>query len=307
MKPTLLVLAAGMGSRYGGLKQIDPVGPSGEAVLDYSVYDALRAGFGKIVFVIRRDIEADFKAAIGARYDSRVRVDYAFQELDMIPQGFAAPSERKKPWGTGHAILVAREAIDEPFAVINAADFYGAEAYRVLAAELSAMGDDRYCMVGFRLDHTLSDHGTVARGVCRVDANGNLAGVEELTRIHKTEDGAENEEPNGTRRKLTGGETVSMNMWGFAPSVFGHLEREFRRFLEEQAAHPKAEFFIPTVVSSLIDAGTVATRVLKTDASWFGVTYREGKPVVVASIRKLVDEGVYPDNLWPGLPRPPES
>lgn len=301
MKPTLLVLAAGMGSRYGGLKQIDPVGPSGEAVLDYSVYDALRAGFGKVVFVIRHDIEAEFKNTIGTRYENHVDVDYAFQELHMVPEGYTVPPERQKPWGTGHAILVARDAIDEPFAVINADDFYGAHAYAVLAKELSAARDDHYGMVGFRLDHTLSEHGTVARGICTVGADGNLSDVKELTKIRKTTSGAENEAEDGSILKLTGKEIVSMNMWGFTPSIFTHLEREFAVFLDAHLAHTKGEFFIPTVVNTLIDTGKAVTRVLQTDSSWFGVTYREDKPVVVANIRKLVDAGVYPYALWPAV------
>ncbi len=298
MKPTLLVLAAGMGSRYGGLKQIDPVGPGGEAVLDYSVYDALRAGFGRVVFVIRRDIEDDFKRGIGNRFEQHIDVGYAFQELDMLPEGFGVPGDRTKPWGTAHAILVAREAVGTPFGVINADDFYGLDSYRALAQELARCSGDQYCMVGFRLDNTLSDHGSVARGICTVDADGMLQDVVELTGILKTPGGAEHRDDDGSAHSMSGSEIVSMNMWGFAPSIFAHLEREFAAFLRQAVSDVRREFFIPTVVNSLIDRGLVAARVLRTQSSWFGVTYREDKPVVVASIRELVDRGCYPDNLW---------
>ncbi len=297
MKPTLLVLAAGMGSRYGGLKQIDPVGPAGETVLDYSVYDARRAGFGRVVFVIRRDIEAPFKESVGARFAGKLDVGYAFQELAMVPPGFSVPAERQKPWGTGHAILVARDVVREPFAVINADDFYGADSYRVLARALGTTDADTYCMVGFTLANTLSEHGSVARGICQTDAQDLLAGVEELTAIFKTPTGAENRAA-GAVRALSGLEIASMNMWGFTPSIFDHLEREFGAFLSANAGNPKAEFFIPTVVNNLTGRGQARVKVLRTGSSWFGVTYREDKPHVVESIRQLIAAGVYPANLW---------
>lgn len=297
-RPTLLVLAAGMGNRYGGLKQIEPVGPSGEAVLDYSVYDAVRAGFGRVVFVIRRDIEDAFKSSVGSRFERLVDVGYAFQELDMLPAGFAVPGDRTKPWGTGHAILAARDAIDTPFAVINADDFYGAASFEILAEELFGCSGNKYCMVGFRLDHTLSDHGSVARGLCTVDANDMLRDVVELTGIVKTANGAEHREKDGSVRGMRGDEIVSMNMWGFAPSILSHLEREFTAFLGESLSNSRAEFFIPTVVNALVGEGLVSARVLRTESSWFGVTYREDRHAVIDGIRSLVDEGCYPTSLW---------
>ncbi len=297
-KPTLLVLAAGMGSRYGGLKQIEPVGPSGEAVLDYSVYDALRAGFGRVVFVIRRDIEEAFKRGIGSRFERFADVGYAFQELDMLPAGFSVPAGRTKPWGTAHAILVAKDAVSTPFGVINADDFYGYDSYRVLSAELARGGRSQYCMVGFRLGNTLSEHGAVARGICTADAEGMLRDVVELTGIVKTPEGAEHGGDDGTVHRMDGSEIVSLNMWGFTPSIFEHLEREFAAFLSESVSDVRREFFIPTVVNTLVARGLVTMSVLPTRSSWFGVTYREDTPEVVASIRALVEQGCYPGDLW---------
>jgi UTP-glucose-1-phosphate uridylyltransferase len=297
-KPTLLILAAGMGSRYGGLKQIEPVGPSGEAMLDYSVYDAVRAGFGRVVFVIRRDIEDAFKRDVGSRFERRIEVGYAFQELDMLPEGFTVPEGRAKPWGTAHAILVAKDAVSTPFGVINADDFYGLDAYRVLARELGRSRGNEYCMVGFRLENTLSDHGAVARGICTAGEDGRLQDVVELTGISKTPEGAEHHDDDGSVRQLDGSEIVSLNMWGFTPSIFEHLEREFVTFLSEAQSDPRREFFIPTVVNTLVARGTVMTRVLRTRSSWFGVTYREDRPAVVADIRALIDQGCYPADLW---------
>lgn len=301
--PTLLVLAAGIGSRYGGLKQIDPVGPSGEVVLDYSVFDAIRAGFGRVVFIIRHDIEQAFREAILSRYAGRVDASLAYQELDTLPPGFSVPPDRKKPWGTAHAVLCTETAIREPFAAINADDFYGAESYRVLADFLRTpppTGPDLYSLVGFQMRNTLSEHGTVARAVCSVDAAGFLQTAEELTAIEKQPGGtARNRNADGTFRAFTGDESVSMNMWGFQPSVYGLLRGEFERFLRENASNPKAEFYIPTMVTSLIRQGRARCRVLPTSSEWFGVTYREDKPSVVENIRRLVREGKYPEKLWP--------
>lgn len=299
-QPALLVLAAGMGSRYGGLKQIDPVGPAGETIIDYSIYDALRAGFGRVVFVIRRDIETAFKEAIGARFERRLPVTYAYQELDRLPRGFSVPPGRQKPWGTGHAILMAAETIREPFAVINADDFYGARSYQLLAAHLRLGGPD-YAMVGYILKNTLSEFGTVARGVCHTSPKGFLESVTEMTGIARDGNGIRHTMPDGTAGRLIGDETVSMNMWGFSPSLFGHLEREFSEFLRQQGKDPKAEFYIPSAVNSLIARGLERLKVLRTPEAWFGVTYQPDRPRVIESVRGLIHQGIYPENLWAKL------
>jgi nucleotidyltransferase-like protein len=290
-------MAAGMGSRYGGLKQIDPVGPSGETIIDYSIYDALRAGFGKLVFVIRGDIEQAFKETVGARFEKRVPVEYVFQELNKLPAGFTVPEGRTKPWGTTQAVLMAADVIREPFAVINADDFYGAESYRVLAQHLQSEPAE-YAMVGFILRNTLSDFGSVARGVCRVNAEGCLATVEELTSIERDGDHARNTDPTGKVTNLTGDEAVSMNMWGFTPEVFGQIRELFHRFLERSGKELKTESYIPTAVNELVAAGEARVKVLRSSDSWFGVTYREDRPRVVDSIGRLIAAGRYPAQLW---------
>jgi len=295
--PTLLVMAAGMGSRYGGLKQIDPVGPSGETIIDYSIFDALRAGFGKLVFVIRKDIEGAFKETVGARFEKHAPVEYVFQELDNLPAGFSVPEGRTKPWGTTHAVLMAADVIREPFAVINADDFYGAESYRVLAQHLLT-GSIDYAMVGFILRNTLSDFGSVARGVCRVDSNGYLETVEELTNIERDGEHAKNTDSSGKVAQLTGDEAVSMNMWGFTPAVFDHLREVFHRFLERSGKELKTESYVPSAVNELVAAGKARVKVLRSSDSWFGVTYREDRPRVVASIGQLIAAGRYSPQLW---------
>lgn len=296
-KPTLLVMAAGMGSRYGGLKQIDPVGPNGETIIDYSIYDALRAGFGKLVFVIRRDIATQFKEIIGARFEQRIAVEYVFQELDKLPPGFTVPNGRTKPWGTTHAILMAADAIREPFAAINADDFYGAQSFRLLARQLSS-GSPDYAMVGFTLSNTLSDFGSVARGLCQVDDHGLLQTVTELTKIERDGHGAKNTDSSGKVVRLTGREPVSMNMWGFTPALFPQLQSYFKSFLERNSQDLKAECYIPSAVNHLITAGQARVKVLCTDDAWFGVTYREDRPQVVENIRRLIDRGDYPRQFW---------
>lgn len=296
-KPTLLVLAAGMGSRYGGLKQMDPVGPGGETIIDYSIYDALRAGFGQLVFVIRRDIEAQFREVIGARFDKRLPVQYVFQELARLPGGFAVPAGRSKPWGTTHAILMAADAVHEPFAAINADDFYGAHAYRTLAEHLGS-GSPDFAMVGYILRNTLSAFGSVARGVCQTDANGNLTHINELTRIERDGPGAAKNTEGTLITRLTGDEPVSMNFWGFTPAVFPQLREVFDAFLRQSGQDLKAECYIPNTVGALIKAGKARVKVLPTTASWFGVTYREDRPRVVESIRQLIARGDYPEKLW---------
>ncbi|HRT04652.1 MAG TPA: NTP transferase domain-containing protein [Kiritimatiellia bacterium] len=299
-KPTLMILAAGMGSRYGGLKQIDPVGPAGEIVLDYSIFDAIRAGFGRVVFVIRRDLEAAFRATVGAKWEARIPCAYAFQDLADVPAGFAVPADRAKPWGTAHAIRAGRREIAEPFAAINADDFYGAASFRALAKHLTAETNPAaHCMVAFRLDQTLSEHGSVSRGVCLCGADRLLSGIQERTKIVRHADGTLWDEPEGgPATALTGAEPVSMNCWGFRPSVFGELDAAFDRFLRgEGGQSPKKEFTIPSVVDGLIRSGRGTVKVLETTARWFGVTYREDKATVQESIRALVAAGEYPAKL----------
>ncbi len=294
---TLLVLAAGMGSRYGGLKQLDPVGPGGETLMDYSIYDALRAGFDKLVFVIRRDLERPFKETIGRRFEERIPVDYVYQELDCLPPGYAPPPQRRKPWGTAHAILVAAAAVREPFAVINADDFYGRQSFGVLAAHLRAPTSDQ-AMVGFILRNTLSDFGTVARGVCRVGPAGLLENVIELTGIERDGLGAKYVDGTGATRALTGEEIVSLNMWGFRPLIFEQLQTEFATFLKDHGQDEKAEYFISSVVGSLVGRDQARVQVLRSPDSWFGITYRDDRTTVVEGIQQLIQKGEYPKQLW---------
>ena len=300
MKPTLLVLAAGMGSRYGGLKQIDPMGPAGETLLDYSVFDALRAGFDRAVFVIRPDFERDFRERVASRFARRIETALAFQTLDMLPAGFQVPPGREKPWGTTHAILCARDAVTEPFAMINADDFYGRDSFAVLGRRLAGLAADStaYCMVGFTLSGTLSDHGTVARGLCRTDARGFLADIQELTGVGRGAGGGIRGQGPAGPVELTGAEPVSMNMWGFTPRIFPQLEANFRGFLAAHAAEPKSECYIPTSVGALVHAGAATCEVLPTTSTWFGATYAEDKAAVQASLRALVAAGEYPVSLW---------
>lgn len=302
MKPTLLILAAGMGSRYGGLKQLDGMGPHGEVVMDYSVFDAIRAGFGKVVFVIRRDFEEQFKSQLGNRFSKHIKVEYAFQDLNDLPAGFTVPEGRTKPWGTAHAMLAAANVVHEPCLMINADDFYGRDAFKVIADDLTTPrpndGKSHYSMAGFHLKNTLSEHGSVARGVCTTDANGMLTSLTEMTKIFKTAEGAENRENPEAPVKLTGNEPVSMNFFGFTPDFFEHLRTAFLDFLKENSGDLKAECYVPKVVDSLIAAGKADVRVIDTSGKWFGVTYPEDKAEVVASIKALVDAGDYPSPLW---------
>jgi NDP-sugar pyrophosphorylase family protein len=301
MKPTLLVLAAGMGSRYGGLKQIDPVGPMGETIIDYSVFDALRGGFGKIVFVIRKDIEEAFKKTFGRRFESKIAVEYTFQELDLLPSGFKFPPGRTKPWGTGHAIWIAENKIAEPFAVINGDDFYGAESFKKIAHYLQTASDAQYAeysMVGFVLRNTLSEHGSVARGVCQLDANGFLQTVTEYTKIEKKGAGAQHVEADGQTKQFSADEIVSMNLWGFTPSIFKSLHSQFTEFLKAKGNEEKSEFFIPSVVNRLITEKKARVKVLETKERWFGITYLADKATVSNNILELVRSGHYPKELW---------
>lgn len=299
-KPTLLVLAAGMGSRYGGLKQIDPMGPSGETILDYSVFDAIRAGFGKVVFIIRPDFADAFKNQIVPKFAGKIAVDYAYQTLDKLPAGFSVPEGREKPWGTTHAILCAKDVVKENFAVINADDFYGRDSYAQLAKFLNATAPtaSEFSMVGFTLKNTLSEHGSVARGVSVVDGAGFLTHIDEKTKIFKTATGAENREEGKPVQVLTGNEPASMNMWGFTPKLFDHLDRIFNEFLTKSGKEMKSECFIPMTVGQLVTEKHASVKVLRTDSAWFGVTYREDKEIVSSSLNALIAKGEYPKNLW---------
>ena len=295
--PTLLVLAAGLGSRYGSLKQMDPVGPYGEVIVEYSIYDALRAGFAKVVFVIRQDIEQSFKMTVGARFEKRVEVEYVFQELDKLPPGFSVPIGRTKPWGTLHAVLAAAGTINGPFAVINADDFYGAESYRSLVRHLQS---DllNYAMAGFVLRNTLSDFGPVSRGVCQVDGNDFLQGIVELTNIVRDGVHAKNADATGLVTKLSGDEVVSMNMWGFTPHIFEQLRVQFQKFLGRTASDLSSESYLPGAVNELVASRRARVMVLYTGDPWYGITYREDHPRVVESVSQLIRNGFYPKRLW---------
>ena len=299
-QPTLLVLAAGMGSRYGGLKQIDPVGPQGETIIDYSIYDAIKAGFGKVVFVIRRDIESAFREFLGTRLDHRIEVAFAFQELDALPAGFAVPEGRTKPWGTGHAILVARNLVKTPCLVINGDDFYGRDSFARAAQFLKQAQDNaraQYCMVAYQLGNTLSENGSVSRGICEVSTQGHLLSVKEHTKILRESQGIFNRE-EGNERTFKGVEPTSMNMFGFTPSIFDHLDRQFKGFLQERGQELKSELYIPSVVNRLIQEKRADMTVLESPEQWFGVTYREDRESVCASVKALIAKGVYPKKLF---------
>ncbi len=298
MKPTLVILAAGMGSRYGGLKQLDEVGPNGEAIIDYSLYDAIRAGFGKVIFVIRTDFAQEFKAKFEPKLANRIEVGYVYQSLDKIPAGSVVNPEREKPWGTAHATLMAETVVHEPMAVINADDFYGSAAYRVMDEFLTSSTDDNeYSMVGYNVANTLSEFGTVSRGVCNTDENGNLTTVVERTKIKRDEDGIFYYE-NDDRFKLEENTPVSMNFWGLKPNVFNYLNQGFKDFLVHQGGELKSEYFIPLLINDNIVNGTIRTKVLQCDSPWFGVTYKEDKPFVQQRIKELIESGAYPQNLW---------
>lgn len=289
-----------MGSRYGSLKQMDGVGPNGEAIIDYSVYDAIRAGFGKVVFVIRHSFADDFCEVFNAeRFGHRIEVEYVFQELDMLPEGFTLPAERVKPWGTNHAVMMGAKVIDTPFAVINADDFYGRDAYAVIGNYLSQLegSEGKYCMVGYEVSKTLSENGTVSRGVCTVDSEGNLQGMVERTKIERV-DGTIVFHDLGTDEPLAENTPVSMNLFGFTPDYFTHSEEYFKVFLKENIDNLKSEFFIPLMVNKMISEGTATMRVLETSSKWFGVTYKEDKPQLMQKIEELIAAGEYPRNLW---------
>ncbi len=301
MKPTLLVLAAGMGSRYGGLKQLDGLGPNGETIMDFSIFDAIRAGFGKVVFVIRHAFEQDFREKVISKYKNDIQVEVVFQELDCLPAGFTLHPERVKPWGTNHAILMGKDAVKEPFAVINADDFYGKESFQILADALKKMEGkkDQYCMVAYRLGNTLSESGHVSRGVCNKNAQNHLTTVVEHYEVQrKGNDVVFKNQQTGEYDTIDENLPVSMNMWGFTTDYFEHSEADFKEFLQKNADNIKAEYGIPTMVNRLIQEGTSTIDVLETPCKWFGVTYKEDRPMVVAKIQQLINDGVYPNKLF---------
>lgn len=301
MKPTLFVLAAGMGSRYGGLKQLDGLGPNGETIMDYSIFDAIRGGFGKIVFVIRKDFEEDFRKKIISKYENHIPVEVVFQSIDKLPEGFTCPAERVKPWGTNHAVLMGKEVIREPFAVINADDFYGRDSFAVIGKFLSELPEgakNTYCMVGFRVGNTLSESGTVARGICSTDENRHLTTVVERTEIMRINGVVSYKDENGEWVGIEDNTPVSMNMWGFTPDYFNYSEEYFIGFLKENIDKPKAEYYIPLMVNKLINDGTATVEVLDTTSRWFGVTYAADRQGVVDKLQALADSGEYPSKLF---------
>lgn len=300
MKPTLLILAAGLGSRYGGVKQMDKIGPSGESIIDYSIYDAIRAGFGKVVFVINKKIEQDFKDVFEPKLNGRIETIYVLQDIEKLPQGFICPKDRLKPWGTAHAILATKDVINEPFAVINADDFYGAASYATIKEffDQSNEGKLQFSMVGYNLDKTVTDFGTVSRGVCSLNAQSNLIEVNERTNIQRKGKSIGFFTPDEKWNQLEGNEIVSMNFWGFTPDLFKHLESGFVNFLKESIDTPKSEYYIPTIVTELIANKLADFKVLESKDQWFGVTYQQDRPIVIESVKKLVESGEYPKKLW---------
>ena len=301
MKPTLFVLAAGMGSRYGGLKQLDGLGPNGETIMDYSIFDAIRGGFGKIVFVIRRDFEQDFRDKVLSKYEGHIPTELVFQAIDDLPEGFTCPADRAKPWGTNHAVLMGKDVIKEPFAVINADDFYSRDAFAVMGKWLNELPEGstgKYSMVGFRICNTLSENGTVARGVCGKNEAGMLTDVVERTEIMRVDGTICYKDENGEWQPVGEETPVSMNFWGFTPDYFNYSEAQFVDFLKENIDKPKSEFFIPLVVDTLINNGKATCEVLDTTAKWFGVTYAADRPGTVEKIQALVDAGEYPNKLF---------
>jgi len=299
MKPTLLILAAGMASRYGSMKQVDGFGPNGETIIDYSIYDAIKAGFGKVSFIIREEFLDNFKAIFEPKLAGRVETDYVFQSYDLKPFGIDKEIERAKPWGTAHAVLAARNQINEPFCVINADDFYGYDSFEKMAKFLTTeVADDKYSLIGYQIDKTLSDYGSVSRGVCKVNEEGNMVEINERTQVYFKEDGSVVYEDGGVEYPLSNDTRVSMNFWGFTPAVFDQSLEMFKAFVEANQDKPKSEFFIPLVADELIKSGTASFKVIPTASKWFGVTYKEDKPIVQKSISDLVNSGVYPENLW---------
>ncbi|MBB6112298.1 nucleotidyltransferase family protein [Mucilaginibacter lappiensis] len=299
MKPTLLILAAGMASRYGSMKQVDGFGPNGETIIDYSIYDAIKAGFGKVSFIIREEFADNFKAIFEPKLKGRIETDYVFQSFDLTPFGIDKTIERAKPWGTAHAVLAARNQINEPFCVINADDFYGYDSFEKMAKFLTTeVTDDTYSLIGYQIDRTLSDYGSVSRGVCKVNEEGNMVEINERTEVYFKEDGSVAYKDATGEHALSSDTRVSMNFWGFTPAVFAQSENMFKKFVDANEHNPKSEFFIPLVADGLIKSGTASFKVIPTGSKWFGVTYKEDKPIVQKSISELVNNGTYPSTLW---------
>ncbi|WP_256012921.1 nucleotidyltransferase family protein [Desertivirga xinjiangensis] len=299
MKPTLLILAAGMASRYGSMKQVDGFGPNGETIIDYSIYDAIRAGFGKVTFIIREEFLDSFKAIFAPKLEGKIEIDFVFQSYDLSKYGIDKTIERQKPWGTGHAVLEAGNQINEPFCVINADDFYGYEAFQKMAEFLtSEVRDDYYSLMGYQVDKTLSEYGSVSRGICKVSADGNLEEINERTKVYEKDGVIVYEDENGTTTPLHDDARASMNFWGFTPAIFKQAEPMFKRFVEANENNPKAEFFIPLMAEELVKTGEAQFKVIPTASKWFGVTYKEDKPIVQESLSALVENGTYPAKLW---------
>ncbi len=303
MQPSLLVLAAGIGSRYGSLKQVDKFGPNGESIIDYSVYDAIKAGFRKVVFVVRKNMGEEFHELIAVKFQDKIEVKFVYQELENIPTGIRVPEERIKPWGTAHAVMVAEEEINEPFAVINADDFYGRGAYQIVydfLSQLENLQDSIYCIVGYQLSKTLSDHGHVSRAICEKDERGNLKSIIERTQIFREKDAIVFQNEHDEKVLINGDPNVSMNMMGFTPSFFKHLFHSFEDFISNNYNNLKSELYLPFVIGDVIDSGLAVVKVLETNESWFGVTYKEDKAIVTSQIRSLINNGIYPERLWEG-------
>jgi len=301
MNPTLLILAAGLGSRYGGLKQLEQIGPSGETLMDYSIYDAKRAGFGKVVFVIRKSFEEEFRKHLLSKYSEVIEVDFVFQELDMLPDGYSVPIGRTKPYGTGHAVLMAQSKINTPFVVINADDFYGKDSFQAVASFLNALDDDnkiRYCLLAYKLKNTLSDHGSVSRGLCYLDKNDYLINIEEHTKIYFENNKIISIGKDNQKFELSENAPVSMNLMGFTPSAFNYFRYYFNEFIENNKNSLTAELYLPEVVSKIIKSGSAKVRVLPSNEKWFGVTYKEDKEIVVENIKQMIKNGIYPKKLW---------
>lgn len=299
MKPTLLILAAGMASRYGSMKQVDGFGPNGETIIDYSIYDAIRAGFGKVTFIIREEFLDSFKAIFAPKLDGKIEIDFVFQSYDLGKYGIDKTIERQKPWGTGHAVLEAGKQINEPFCVINADDFYGYEAFEKMAQFLTTeVRDDYYSLMGYQVDKTLSEHGSVSRGICKVSSEGNLEQINERTKVYEKDGVIVYEDEDGTTTPLHDDARASMNFWGFTPAIFKQAEPMFKRFVEANENNPKAEFFIPLMAEELVKTGEANFKVIPTASKWFGVTYKEDKPIVQESLSALIENGTYPSKLW---------
>lgn len=299
MKPTLLILAAGMASRYGSMKQVDGFGPNGETIIDYSIYDAIRAGFGKVTFIIREEFLESFRAIFAPKLEGKVEIDFVFQSYDLTKYGINKTIERQKPWGTGHAVLEASKQVKEPFCVINADDFYGYEAFEKMAQFLTTeVKDDNYSLMGYQVDKTLSDYGSVSRGICKVSPEGNMVQINERTKVYAKDGVIVYEEEDGTITPLDDDARASMNFWGFTPAIFTQAEPMFKRFVEANEANPKAEFFIPLMAEELVRSGQANFKVIPTASKWFGVTYKEDKPIVQESLSALIENGTYPNKLW---------